>query len=74
MPARFKLVLLDENSHKIEAMGHEDVRNHWRKVFVIDIFLIITSKLPMRCTNNFVIFYIRPFWIVLYIYYKEKVK
>ena len=38
MPARFKLVLLDENSHKIEAMGHEDVRNHWRKVFVIDTF------------------------------------
>ena len=38
MPVRFELVLLDENTHKIEAMGHEDARKHWSKVFGIDTF------------------------------------
>ena len=33
----------------------------------------ITSKFPVRCTDNFVIFYLRWFWRMLYIYYKEKV-
>ena len=36
--------------------------------------LDITSKLPVRYTDNFVTFYVRRFWIILYIYYKEKSK
>ena len=32
-----------------------------------------TSKLLVRCTDNFVIFYVRQFWIMFYIYYKEKI-
>ena len=43
-------------------------------VFPGFFIIIITSKLLMRCTDNFVIFYVRWFWIILYIYYKEKVK
>ena len=37
------------------------------------LYLLSTSKLLVQCTNNFVIFYVKWFWIILYIYYKEKV-
>ena len=37
------------------------------------ITLLSTSKLPVHRMNNFLIFYVKRFWIMLYIYYKEKV-
>ena len=37
-------------------------------------FYFLISKLPVQCTDNFMIFYVRQFWIMLYIYYKEKIK
>ena len=37
------------------------------------LYLLSTSKLLVQCTNNFVIFHVKWFWIILYIYYKEKV-
>ena len=33
--------------------------------------IIISSKLPMQCKDNFVIFYIKWFWKILYIYIKQ---
>ena len=31
--------------------------------------LFINSKLPVRCTDNIIMFYVNFFWRVLYIYY-----
>ena len=37
------------------------------------LFFIIISKLSVRYTDNVMMFYIRRFFRILYIYYKEKV-
>ena len=37
------------------------------------LYFIISIKLFLRCTDYFVIFYIKRIWRMLHIYYKEKV-
>ena len=56
MPVEFGLVLLEENSHKIEAMGHEDARKHWRKAFGIDTFF--NDNLWLKLPNLKLIFFV----------------